>query len=148
VHKLRSSELTNALDQVRRLPWVDGKRVVIMGTSEGAVPIARLADPAPAARLLYAWTCETNYFVETPQTAIPTDTPVLAMIATRDPYFSPDNPWNAGYPVTGSCAPALKAHKDATIAQIASDKHTIINFPGVQDMTAAFLTRTLNLQMP
>ncbi len=143
VHSLRLAELEHALTQAKALPWVDPARILIAGTSEGAVPVARLSDPQPLARLIYSWSCEANYFVEAPKTAVPTDTPVLSVIATRDPYFSPENPWNASYAVKGTCGEALKAHRDATIIALSSDKHTILNSPQSRDAAAAFITRVL-----
>lgn len=143
VHALRLAELENALARASELAWVDRSRIVVMGTSEGAVAIARLPSVQPIARLIYAWSCERNYFVEAPRTAVPIETPVLNMISTEDPYFSPKNPWNASYSVKGSCAEAFAHHKDAQVVLVASDQHTIINRPEVRTATAAFLRRVL-----
>ncbi|PWC56744.1 hypothetical protein TSO221_01140 [Azospirillum sp. TSO22-1] len=143
VHDLRLAELRHALAQVATLPWADPERVGIVGTSEGAVPVARLPEAGPAARIVYSWSCETNYFVEEPRTAIPRETPVLSVIASRDPYFSPDNPWNTAYAVKGHCAEALKTHAGAAVLLLASDKHTVMNTPEARDAARAFLARTL-----
>lgn len=143
VHTLRLAELQHALTQVATLPWADPARVAVVGTSEGAVPVARLPDAGPAARIVYSWSCETNYFVDEPRTAIPRETPVLSVIASRDPYFSPDNPWNKAYAVKGHCADALKGHASAAVLLLASDKHTVMNTPEARDAARAFLARTL-----
>ncbi|PWC36398.1 hypothetical protein [Azospirillum sp. TSO35-2] len=143
VHTLRMGELENALAGAKALPWVDPAKIIIVGTSEGAVPVARLANPLPVARVIYSWSCEANYFVDAPKTAIPQETPVLSMIATRDPYFSGENPWNRPYAVRGDCGNALKSHQDAMIVTLASNKHTILNTPQAHDTTAAFLKRVL-----
>lgn len=143
VHALRLAELRNALAQAAALPWVDSRRIIVIGTSEGAVPVARLADALPVARVIYAWSCELNYFVEEPRTAIPKATPVLAMIAAKDPFFSPENPWNKDVSINGTCAPALKDHASAMVVSLSTDKHTIVNFPEARDVTAGFLKRVL-----
>lgn len=143
VHALRLAELRGALDRALALPWVDPARIAIMGTSEGSVPVARLDDPRPAARLIYAWSCEANYFVEEPRTAIPQATPVLAMISSRDPYFSPANPWNKDQTVQGSCARALKDHAAAAVVIVSGNQHTIVNRPDVRDIAKVFLQRAL-----
>lgn len=143
VHALRLAELRNAIAQAVALPWVDPGRIIVIGTSEGAVPVARLEDTQPMARVIYAWSCENNYFVEEPRTAIPRATPVLAMIAVKDPFFSPENAWNKDVRVTGSCAPALKDHASAMVVTLSTDKHTIVNFPEARDVTAGFLKRVL-----
>lgn len=146
IHALRSAELAFALDRLRALPWVDPARIAVGGTSEGSVPVARLgADPDTAARLVFAWSCERNYFVEEPRTAIPTATPVLNVIATRDPYFSAGYAPNANFPVRGSCAAALAGHGDALIVQPVTDRHTLLNDPPLRPTIAAFLRRVLRL---
>lgn len=143
VHALRAAELANALKGLRGTAWADAGHLVVIGTSEGSVPVARSADPDTAGRILYAWSCEKNYFVASPDTAIPTATPVLNAIASRDPYFSRENPWNAGVAIDGSCAAALKSHTTAAVYLTVSDKHTIINQEDVRGVTAAFLRRVL-----
>lgn len=146
IHALRSAELASALDRLRALPWVDPGRIAVGGTSEGSVPVARLgAEPPTAARLVFAWSCERNYFVEDPRTAIPPATPVLNVIATRDPFFSAGYPPNAGFPVRGNCAAALAGHADALVVQPVTDRHTLINDPPLRPTIAAFLRRTLRL---
>ena len=143
VHALRLAELRNAIAQAGALPWVDPRRIIVVGTSEGAVPVARLDDGQPVARVIYAWSCELNYFVEEPRTAIPKATPVLAMIAVKDPFFSSENPWNKDVAVNGTCAPALKDHASAMVVTLSTNKHTIVNFPEARDVTASFLKRVL-----
>lgn len=143
VHALRLAELENALTRAIALPWVDPTRIVVIGTSEGAVPIARLSDARPVARVMYAWSCERNYFVEEPRTAIPQETPVLSMIAAKDPYFSPENSWSGDAPIKGTCTAALKNHRDASVVTISTDKHTIVNMRETQDIARAFLSRVL-----
>lgn len=143
LHALRLAELENALAKVQGYPWVDRNRIVVIGTSEGSVPVARLPGTLPVGRVMYSWSCETNYFVDQPKIEIPPETPVLSVIASRDPYFSPDSPLNKDMTVKGTCADALKNYKDATITILSTDKHTIMNFPQARDITAAFLRRIL-----
>ena len=145
VHTLRLAELRYAIDHAAALPWVDPARIVAAGTSEGAVPVARLDDPRPVARLIYAWSCEKNYFVDDDRTAIPRTTPVLAIIAAKDPYFSPLNPWNQGMAVSGTCTTALRDHSAATVVTLSTDKHTVVAFPEAQSLAGSFLERTLGL---
>ena len=64
---------------------------MLAGTSEGAVPVARYAGREFAARMLFAWSCEPNYFVTEPRNAFEADKPVLNVISSVDPFFSPTN---------------------------------------------------------
>ncbi|BAM92752.1 conserved hypothetical protein, alpha/beta-hydrolases domain [Bradyrhizobium oligotrophicum S58] len=144
VHALRLAELENALKAVRDWSWVDRFRVVLAGTSEGAVAVARYAGKDAAARLIYSWSCEDNYFVTAPRLGIGPKEPVLNAISARDPYFSAANPWNKDRAVTGSCAAALKDDPKAEVLVIDADVHTILNRPEVRERTASFLRGVLN----
>jgi dienelactone hydrolase len=145
VHALRLAELENAIAKARALPWVDPARIAIMGTSEGSVPVARYAGAEPAVRLIYAWSCETNYFVEAHRTAIPRTTPTLNVISARDPFFSPANPWNRDVALRGHCGDALAEHPNALVIVFPSDKHTIINEAAIRDHARLFMMRALGL---
>jgi len=144
VHALRLAELENALKAARDWSWVDRFRIVLAGTSEGAVAVGRYAGKDAAARLIYSWSCEDNYFVTAPRLGIGPKEPVLNAISARDPYFSAANPWNKDRAVTGSCAAALKDDPKAEVLVIDADVHTILNRPEVRDRTAAFLRGVLN----
>lgn len=145
VHALRLAELGYALKASQAWSWVDRTRIVLAGTSEGSVAVGRQAAGESAARLIYSWSCETNYFVEQPRLGIGPKEPVFNAISARDPYFSPVNPWNKDYNVSGSCANALKDNDRAEVFVVDADVHTIIGRPDVRDRTADFLRRVLNL---
>lgn len=143
IHALRASEIAPALAAIQAAPWADTSRLVLAGTSEGAVPVARYAGKAFAARLLFAWSCEPNYFVTEPRNAFEADKPVLNVISSVDPFFSPTNPWLGNAQAKGSCAEALKDHKQAVIALIPGAPHTLITLPQVQAVTGGFLRSVL-----
>ncbi|MGJ4926701.1 hypothetical protein ACQR1I_01750 [Bradyrhizobium sp. HKCCYLS2038] len=144
VHDLRLAELQNALKASRDWSWVDRLRVVLAGTSEGAVAVGRYAGKDAAARLIYSWSCEDNYFVTSPRLGIGPKEPVLNVISARDPYFSAVNPWNKDRAVTGSCAAALKDDPKAEVMVVDADVHTILNRPDVRERTGRFLREILN----
>ena len=54
MHALRASEIAPMLAALTALPWVDGARIVLAGTSEGSVPVARYSGTEFAARILFA----------------------------------------------------------------------------------------------
>ena len=143
MHALRASEIAPALAAIQAAPWADRTRLVLAGTSEGAVPVARYAGKEFAARLLFAWSCEPNYFVTEPRNAFEADKPVLNEISSVDPFFSPTNPWLGYASAKGSCAEALKDHNQAVIALIPGAPHTLLTLPPVQAVTAGFLGQVL-----
>ena len=143
IHALRASEIAPMLAALNALPWVDGARIVLAGTSEGSVPVARYRGSEFAARMLFAWSCETNYFVVEPQNAFEADKPVLNVISATDPFFSPSNTWLGNAAAKGHCADALKDVKRASVALIPGAPHTLLNLPAVRDITSGFLKAAL-----
>ena len=143
VHALRIAELEYALAASKAWAWVDRARIVLAGTSEGAVAASRYAGKESAARLIYSWSCEANYFVDRPRSGFGAEEPVFNPISARDPYFSAVNPWNKDYSVTGNCASALRGNPNAVILVVDADVHTILNRPDVRQATLDFLRNVL-----
>ncbi|HPV24287.1 MAG TPA: dienelactone hydrolase family protein [Casimicrobium sp.] len=139
LHALRGSEISAALAGVKQAAWADTTRLVLAGTSEGAVAVARYTGKEFAARMIFSWSCEDNYFVESPKNAIDLDRPVLNIMSTVDPYFSQTNTWIGNAAAKGHCGDALKDHKRATIVLIPGAPHTLMTLPVARSVTAAFL---------
>ena len=93
IHALRASEVPPTLSALAGHGWADTSKLVLAGTSEGAVPVARYVGSEFAARMLFAWSCETNYFVREPRNAFEAGKPVLNVISLSDPFFSRTNTW-------------------------------------------------------
>jgi dienelactone hydrolase len=145
IHQLRASEIAPALAAVRAQPWADVTRLVLAGTSEGSVPVARYAGADFAARILYAWSCEANYFVEAPRNAFAGAPAVLNVISATDPYFSRANAWLGNAQAKGHCGAALKDDPNAAIVLVPDAPHTLLQLPAARDATAGFLWRVLHL---
>ena len=147
VHALRAQEISAAVAALSGLAWADTSRLIIAGTSEGAVSVARYqgANGAPKeiARIIYSWSCEPNYHVEAPRTAIPDTMPVLNVMSSTDPYFSPANAWLGNSAAKGHCAEALKDNRAAVIVLIPGAPHTLFNLPAARSVTRAFLQQVL-----
>ena len=139
VHALRSSEIGITLQALRTLAWADPARLVLAGTSEGAVPVARHTGNEFMGRILFAWSCEDNYFVESHQTALPDDLPVLNIISSSDPYFSPSNSWLGNPKAIGHCGAILKNNKKASVVLIPGGPHTVLMFPQAKGPVEGFL---------
>jgi dienelactone hydrolase len=139
IHALRGAEITAALAAVKQVTWADTSRIVLAGTSEGAVAVARYSGKEFAGRIIYSWSCEDNYFVESPKNSIDPDKPVLNVMSTVDPYFSQSNSWIGNASAKGHCADALKDHKRATIVLIPGAPHTLMTFPAARNATASLL---------
>lgn len=139
IHELRASEIVPTVRAVATMPWADASRLVLIGTSEGSVPVARHAGAEFAARVLYAWSCEPNYFVESPRNAFADGKPVLNIISATDPFFSRSNGWLGNPAAVGHCGAALKGHPAASVLLIPDAPHTLFNLPAARQATAGFL---------
>jgi len=140
---MRAAEIAAAVDALRRQSWVDPARMVLAGTSEGSVAVARYPGTEFAGRIVYSWSCEPNYFVVEPRNAFEVDKPVLNVISSVDPYFSQANAQLGNAAAKGHCADALKDNRKATIVLVPGAPHTLINLPQARSATAAFVAEVL-----
>ncbi len=143
IHALRQSEIELAVKALQDAPWADTSRMVLAGTSEGAVSVARYAGNAFKGRILYAWSCEDNYFVKGHATALPSDQPILNVISTTDPFFSPANPWIGNAAPAGHCGPRLSKSQRSSVVLIPDAPHTLLTFPAARAATDGFLRDVL-----
>ena len=143
VHGLRAAELQAAVQALPTLAWADASRFVIAGTSEGAVAVARYQAaanaPAEKGRLIFSWSCEDNYHVQSHQTRIPATLPVLNIMSSTDIYFSQSNPWLGNPAAVGHCGAALAQNKLSSVVLIPGAPHTLFNLPQARHATEGFL---------
>ncbi|MBS0242260.1 MAG: alpha/beta hydrolase [Proteobacteria bacterium] len=139
IHALRTSEIALAVAALKDAPWADPARLVLAGASEGGPAVARYAGPEFKARIMFAWSCEDNYFVKAHDTKIAPDQPVLNVISSSDPYFSTKNAWLGSGTARGHCAAAFAESKAATIVLIPGAPHTLMNLPQARAATRSFL---------
>lgn len=143
IHALRASEIAPALQAIRAQGWADPARLALAGTSEGSVPVARYKGSEFAVRVLYAWSCEQNYFVNEPLNSFEPAKPVLNVISNVDPFFSKSNAWLGNAQALGHCATALKDNPQAAVVLVPGAPHTLLNFPATRSATAGFLAQHL-----
>lgn len=77
---MRMEELHYALEQVRKIDWIDQNRIVLMGSSEGAQAASRYGGRDFAAVILTGTDC--RFSGGSPNT--PRDIPVLSMVGSKD----------------------------------------------------------------
>lgn len=147
VHALRSTELKATMAALPGLPFADTQRVVIAGTSEGAVAVARYqaaaGTPAEQGRLILSWTCENNYHVQQHGTQLPHTLPVLNVVSSTDIYFSRSNSWLGNDAAEGHCGAALKDNKVSSVVLIPGAPHTLFNVPQARQPIEGFLRTQL-----
>jgi dienelactone hydrolase len=143
IHTLRASEIDPTAEALAGAPWAAAGRIVLAGTSEGAVPVARHAGKGFAGRMIFSWSCEDNYFVTAHRTAVAPELPVLNVMSGTDVFFSPSNPWLGNPNARGHCGAVLGAHKNATVVLIPGAPHTLLNLPAARHATAGFVRDVL-----
>lgn len=145
LHAFRATEIDITLKALQQMSWADKSKMVLSGTSEGSVPVARYTGKEFAGRIMFAWSCEDNYFVTAHKTAIPDDQPTLNIISSTDPYSSPSNTWLGNAQAIGHCGALLKSNKKASIVLIPGGPHTVLTFPQAKGPVQSFLTDLFKL---
>ncbi len=146
IHAMRLAELQYAAQRLPACTFFNGFYVVA-GTSEGGVAAARFdsaaAPMAEAARMIFSWSCEDNYFVKAHATNIPPERPVLNIMSADDKYFGRSSPYLGNPHAEGHAARALAASRDASVVLLPGAPHTLFNEPAAQSLIDAFLERVL-----
>ena len=114
---MRREEVTNALGQIRALPWVDQDHIVLMGFSQGGKTVGSWEEPGFAAHVI----------LDAPATArAPAKVPVLAIAGAEDRYADPSSYETKGR--TGASNSILIAGADHGIFHLPEAKEAIKNF--------------------
>lgn len=101
VIKMRQNDAAYAVAQLRKLPFVDPGRIIIMGLSEGGVTAATLRpQPGEVARIIEGWTCHAGWR-EYNGLKARSSTPVLSLLGANDPWFQ--SPY-----LRGNCASFMR----------------------------------------
>lgn len=79
---LRTEEVEYALERIRELPWVDQKRIILMGFSEGGNTTDNWSKPGFAAHIIIGSACT----LVGGEPAAPEGVPVLAIVGEYDEY--------------------------------------------------------------
>lgn len=123
---MRTDEVKNALTQLRKLPWVDQKHILLMGFSEGGNTVDNWSRPGFAAEIILSSACtETG----TSKPRAPADVPVLAIVGQNDNY-----------------RPGLSCYITRTIGGsrsivIPGARHQVAHYPQTRDAIKRFLSQ-------
>ncbi len=95
--KIRQNDAGYAIEQAKKLSWVDEKNVFLMGLSEGGITTATFyskdKNKSVNARVVEGWTC-TSTWDEYRGVRAPKTEPVLTLLGEKDPWFQ--NPYTNG----------------------------------------------------
>jgi dienelactone hydrolase len=77
---VRTHDLKYALEQMRKIAWIDPDRIVLLGISQGGAAVANWDTPGVQAHIILENHCAGQ------QPSAPENTPVLAIIGAEDEY--------------------------------------------------------------
>ncbi len=88
--KIRQNDAGNAIENAKKLPWVDENNIFLMGLSEGGITTATFhsanKDQSVNARIVEGWTCHAGW-EEYKGINAPKTEPVLTLLGSKDPWF-------------------------------------------------------------
>lgn len=146
IHKMRLQELVFTMGRLKNLSFYNGT-VVIAGTSEGGVAVARFKPnektETEKGRILFSWSCEDNYHVMSHGTNIPNNLPVLNVMSANDKFFSQANSYLNNPFALGHAGQTLKDNSCSEIILLPGAPHTLFNLPVARDAVEKFLIRIL-----
>ena len=93
------------------------------------------------AKLVFSWSCGSNYHVENPRSVLPDDLPVLNVMSLADKYFSPANSYLDNDAACGYAREVLQNNPNASILLLPQAPHTLLNLPQVHAAAAEILQR-------
>ncbi len=141
---MRQKDAGYAIEMARKMPFVDGRKIVLAGLSQGAITavtfVAANADQKTAARVVEGWTCNAGW-PEYKGVNAGADEPVLTLVARNDPWFQ--NEWTKG-----DCTKSLNTDNGSK-SVVYSDgelawRHELLDLLAPQQEVLEFLQTQLN----
>jgi dienelactone hydrolase len=127
----RLAEAKYAYDEAKKMQWVDKKNIFMMGFSEGGIATAKYSHGGLAGRIIIGWTCN-HLWPEYSGISGPQDEPILAVVASKDPWFS--SPFVYGY-----CRNSPFSQRELESIVIESNFHAVHIFTSVKKKILQFL---------
>jgi len=127
----RLAEANYAHQAANNLPWVDKDNIFMMGFSEGGITVAKYRHGGLAGRIILGWTCNSGRHEYEGISGSP-DEPVLAVVASNDPWYS-------GTPNSGNCSNWMSSRRNAESVVVNVDFHHVQSLPEVKEKILKFL---------
>ncbi|SLN29666.1 Dienelactone hydrolase family protein [Oceanibacterium hippocampi] len=126
-HDYRLQELAYGIQALHSLSWIDHDRIFAYGFSEGGMAVARYEGNGLSGRVITGWHCRGIG----PYDGIgaPRDTPLLAILGDRDP-------WYAAKPGE-HCGQVFDGRADAESIILPGNGHAILNSPDLANAERA-----------
>lgn len=129
----RIAEAQYAYEAAKKMPWVDKQNIFMMGYSEGGITTAKFPNGGLAGRIILGWTCNAGW-PEYDGISGPRDVPVLAVVASNDPWFMHPS-------LSGHCGDSFFAKRNIESIVIDADLHAIYTLTRVRYKILQFLQK-------
>lgn len=133
----RLADASYAHEAAKNLPWVDKRNIFMMGFSEGGLTTAQYDRGGLAGRVILGWTCNSGW-PEWKGISGPRDEPILAVVASNDPYFT-------SHEDSGDCGSSMLFRRNAESIVVDvklhgyTSLHDVQSLPEVQKKILQFL---------
>jgi hypothetical protein len=127
----RLAEARYAHQAVNNLPWVDKRNIFMMGFSEGGTTTAQYQHGGLAGKIILGWTCNSG-LPEYRGISGPQDEPILAVVASNDPWFR--HLWSSGH-----CGNWMSSRQNAESVVVNYNFHDVQSLPEVEKKILKFL---------
>jgi hypothetical protein len=131
VLRFRLAEARYAHELANTLPWVDKQNIFMVGFSEGGIATARYSRGGLAGRIILGWTCNSGWS-EYAGISGPRDEPILAVVASNDPWFSIIS-------TMGDCGDFMFFRSNNESIVIDTNLHAVQALPKVRERILQFL---------
>ena len=142
--KMRQADAGFAIEQLRKLPFVDGDRIVLMGLSQGGITAATFragnSRQKLRARIIEGWTCNDDW-PEYNGVQAPASEPVLALVGSDDPWYENES--------NGDCERFLNAD-NGSVSVVYEDeplasRHELLEYDTPKKDVLKFLRRHIGV---
>lgn len=127
----RLAEATYAHEAAKNLPWVDKRNIFMMGFSEGGITTAQYRRGGLAGRIILGWTCNSGV-PEKRGISGPRDEPILAVVASNDPWFRDPS-------YSGHCGNWTSFRRNVESVVVNVNFHHVQSLPEVKEKILKFL---------
>ena len=136
VHGLRLEEIQYATEQIRKQPWFDGKNLVLMGFSEGAIASVRTKSPGYRGVIAVSLTCTNMKNPSFDGVFLAPDIPVLTVAHEVDSVQSAEH-------LRGSCGDKIAGRANSQHVSVPGTGHPVFHSDTAKQAVAQFIKQVV-----
>ncbi len=136
VHGMRLEEIKYASEQIRSMPWFDGKNLFLMGFSEGAMAVVRTKLSGFQGVISSSWTCTNTKTPSFDGIYLPPETPLLTLSYEEDPHYMEEH-------TKGTCAQKMAGRADSHHVTVPGTGHGTYDSKVAREAVVEFIKRLL-----